>query len=772
MPGIKSYAKTAVNAAALLGAITLGAQSARAEDDGAIVVTGEREAESPRYTAPLADTPRSVTVIPAEILQKGGVTSLQEALRFSPGITLGSAEGGAAAGDRPFIRGVDSTNDVFVDGVRDSGSTPREIFNLEQIDISRGPGGAFAGRGATGGSVNLISKTPKPENFAVAGVTVGTDETVRLTADINREISDTAAFRLNMMHHDADVAGRDAVELSRWGVAPSVSMGIGTDTRVTALFYHFETDDVPDYGVPYLKQQVTDPVYGTIFYGAPIKGHDKDFYGLLNRDFRKTNSDIGTVKFEHDLTDNLTLLNTSRYGKTSLRQVVTNPDDSRNNVPNGVLLRNQKNRGVETETIANVMDLKGNQDWGGVKHNFDVGVEYSREKTHNQGYYVNGPGLPATFGFPFVPNSDVVTNNVVPPTANPTCSNPGALGAPSPAQYNCTGLDNPNPNDPWVGSVTRAVGYLDTTTEVYAFYAFDTLEFNEQWSLNLGVRYDNYRTKQTGLTAAAPSASDPNPALVVPTPLGRKDEFVNYQVGLVYKPVKEGTLYISYGTSTNPSGEGGGDASSITAATEILAPEKNKRIEAGVKWELFDSRLLATGAVFHTKKNNARVTDATGITSTIGNQEVNGVEFTATGQITPDWTLFAGYTWLHSEIKDGGFLDVSGVLVPSPANGKRFLNTPEHSLSVWTDYALTDKLNVGGGSTYMSQRYADANNRIRLPAYWRFDAMASYQLNDRVGLQLNLQNITDERYVTNPHPSHFAVLAPGRSASLALNVRF
>jgi catecholate siderophore receptor len=171
--GIRSFAR-ALETAALLGASSLAltafhtarAMAEEAPGDTPIVVTGQRAPQSNRYTAPVADTPHSITVIPPRIIQDTGVVSFQEALRTIPGITMGSGEGGASAGDRPFIRGIDSTNDIFVDGIRDSGSTTREVFNTEQIEVARGPGGAFTGRGSTGGSINIVSKTARAENFA------------------------------------------------------------------------------------------------------------------------------------------------------------------------------------------------------------------------------------------------------------------------------------------------------------------------------------------------------------------------------------------------------------------------------------------------------------------------------------------------------------------------------------------------------------------------------------------------------------------------------
>ena len=180
-----------------------------------------------KYTAPLRETPKSVTVIPQQVIRDTGATSLVDALRTTPGITFGAGEGGNPAGDRPIIRGFSAESDTFVDGMRDPASQSREIFNVESIEVSKGPGSAFTGAGSTGGSLNLVSKTAKLGSFYNGGFTWGSDQTKRTTLDLNQQMTDTSAFRLNLMKHEANVAGRDTVDVSRWGVAPTYAFGLG-----------------------------------------------------------------------------------------------------------------------------------------------------------------------------------------------------------------------------------------------------------------------------------------------------------------------------------------------------------------------------------------------------------------------------------------------------------------------------------------------------------------------------------------------------------------
>lgn len=672
---------------------------------------------SPKFTAPLLDTPRSVTIIPEIVIQQSGATSLSDVLRTTPGITLGSGEGGNPVGDRPFIRGFDAMTDTFVDGVRDTGSQSREVFNLESVEVSKGPGSSYTGRGSAGGSLNLVSKTPKAKDFGAASVTFGTDDTKRLTTDLNKTVTDTIAVRLNAMAHDADVAGRDEVTVSRWGVAPSITFGLGRPLRATLSYYHLSTDDMPDYGLPY--NQAT---------GKPVDVDRDTFYGLTNRDFRETTADTGTAQFEYDILQNLTVRNTTRYSRSTNDYIVTNPDDSAGNVARGYVWRSPKTRDSINRTLVNQTDLYGTANTGFLAHSFSAGAEFSREKTYNNPYA-------------FTPAITRATNCNV------------TAGAAS--NYNCTTLNNPNPDDPWNGTVSKSPNFTRTRVESASAYVFDTLTITPQWSVNLGLRYDDYDVK------AETQATGNNP-------LRNKTNFWNYQAGLVYKPVSNGSIYINYGTSSNPSGTDAGEGTqSVALNNRDLDPEDIKSYELGTKWELFQSKLMLTAAVFRNEKTNARVstsTDSTLSQELIGEQRVDGVELGASGSITEQWHVFGGYTYLDAEIVDDG---------PTASNdGKRFPNTPRHSFNLWSTYDVTTDITLGGGATYFSRRYGNAANTLYVPSFWRFDAMASYQVAENVGLRLNVLNLTNERYYDKPYTTHFATVAPGRSATLTASFSF
>nr|WP_323016820.1 TonB-dependent receptor [Castellaniella sp.] len=509
---------------------------------------------SDKFTAPVLDTAKSLQIIPKELIQSQAATTLTDVLRNSPGITFGAGEGGNPLGDRPFIRGYDAQSSTFVDGMRDIGAASREVFNLEQVEVIKGADGAYAGRGGAGGSIDLISKTAKLRDFTDVSVGAGTAKYFRQTVDSNWQLGETTAFRLNAMNHSQDVDGRDAVDYQRWGVAPTISFGLGTPTRVTLSYFHMESDDTPDSGIPYTYSK------DSRFHRTPVDVDRDNFYGL-DSDYRRTRNDMGTLRIEHDFRDTLTLRNQTRYTRGTQRYVVTQPDDSKGNVNNGMVWRRMNSRDSRVSTWANQTELLGEFRTGQLKHRFLTGIELSMEDGRKDSLDINR------------------TSNFADPK-KPICTTTGAG-----SNYNCTSLYNPNPNDPWVNSGSGGpVGKPTyTRTQTKSIYGFDTIEFNEQWQATLGLRVDDYATRLSQFEKDR---------------IDRHDTLFNYQLGLVYKPAANGSIYASFGTSSTPAGATLGEGSESQSLTpgrnnsglnaEDLAPEKNRTMQnwapSGISW--------------------------------------------------------------------------------------------------------------------------------------------------------------------------------------------
>lgn len=709
-----------------------------------------------KFVAPLLDTPKSVSVISKQLIEDTQVTTLSDALRTVPGITLGAGEGGNPNGDRPFIRGYNSESSMYVDGVRNSTSQNREMFAIEQVEITKGSASAMGGAGTTGGSINMISKVAKKGDFLEGSVGAGTDDYQRITLDGNKDFGNGIAARVAVMGHHNDKAGQeDGTEYARAGIAPSITFGLDSDTRATLSYYYLKTDDTPDSGIPYNNPfSATSPKVGLNGNGKPIDVEQGMYYGWKDRDFQKQENQSGTIKLEHDLTDNLTISNTAVYNNSKNDYLWTNPDDSKGNFysATGALTGNvwarTNSRVADTDTFTDQLALTGKFNTGRLKHNFNLGAEYSDQETDRTQYIIDG--LTSTGA------------------ANSSC-NAAAI-----ASGWCTSVQNPN-RGPWTGSIsTEGADRYNIENKNKSVYFLDSIEFSPQWILDLGLRWDDYSAKQTMTYGARNSAVLGNPTAtppVLPTAkagdqvtIKNDSDFVNYQVGLVYKPVENGSIYASYATSSNPVGVDGGDGSEgITAAIQNLKPEEVRTMELGTKWDVLNDKLNLTAAIFRTEKTNTRATADDGTTKNIGETRVDGFELGVNGNITEKWALSAGYTYLDSELVDDG----TGL-----NDGKQVQNVAKNSATLWTTYQVMPQLTLGAGAIAMDKVYGNAANTKWVPGYVRYDAMARYNVNKNVDLQLNVNNLADTRYFTKAYSSHYATEAEGRSAVLSLNFKY
>jgi catecholate siderophore receptor len=706
-----------------LGCVGFIASAPALADDAAeqIVVNGKvvSVTSSPKETAPIADTPRTVSVISEETLRNTASFSVDEALRTVPGITLGAGEGGTSSGDAPLIRGVNSTGDIFVDGVRDVGSQQRESFAVESIEISKGPNGPMAGRGGAGGTINLVSKLAREGSFVAGQATAGTSDLVRLTADVNRQIGDKVAVRVVGLYHDSMVPGRDHVVDDRWGVLPSVTFGLDGPITATLSYYHLQTSGIPDYGIPLTSRRQLNPDPADPDIRTPAAGDRDNFYGLLDRDFQKTNVDAVTGTVAAELAPGVVLSNSTRASWTHNNYIVTNPDDSAGNVANGLVWRNIKSRNARTEGIASNLNLAADFATGGAIHSLAAGFEYSDTDQANVPYVVA--------------------------TGNRTCG-PADIAA-----YNCTNLLNPDPTDPWTGSIAVSPNATSAHARDYSAYLFDTVTIIPELLLSGGVRWTAYRASANGFTSGVPFSAASN------------GDFWSYQAGAVFKPTPDISLYASYGNSKSPPGSSVGEGEDgLNLTTELQQPQGTENWELGAKAQIAGGKLLLAGALFQIDRSNIQQTDPTGtVTEVFAAARTRGFELSASGKAGPV-TMLVGYTYLDAKLPGD-----------APVNaGKVLPQTPRHNLAATVDWQVSQQFSLGGGAYGASKRYADAPNLISAEGYVRFDAHAQYQFTPNLGLRINVNNVTDKRYVVKLRNPHFAVPADGRQALVTLTARY
>jgi catecholate siderophore receptor len=689
-----------------------------------VVVSGEQNSykpeqlQSPRYTEPLRDIPQTITVIPQAVIQEQNATTLRDVLRNTPGISIQAGEGGVPAGDNLSIRGFSARTDIFVDGVRDIGGYSRDAFNLEQVEVTKGPASSIAGRGTTGGAVNLVSKMPHLQPFYGGSFGLGTDEYKRATIDVNQPLTElglkNAAFRLNGMWHDADTPGRDVVTNEKWGVAPSFTFGLGTATRATLSYFHLDQEGIPDYGIPWVPPGNIDPTLSNYIDQAPPVDYS-NFYGLKDRDYEKVRTDMVTAELSHDFSDSVALRNVTRYGRTDRDSLVTAPrfldiDPATPGNQFGTRIRRTdwKDRDQVNDIWANLTDFRLDFETGPVEHAIVTGFELAREREDRRLKSATGPDSPDT------------------------------------------DIYNPNPDDPYTDAIAHDGRRNESTADSFGVFVFDTVTITEQWLVTGGLRWDHFDAD------VEMRAAD---GTIVNT--GRTDQEPSWRGSVVYKPRPNGSIYFGYGTSFNPSAEG------LTLAANVaqLDPEKSHTFELGTKWDLLEERLALTAAIFRTEKTNARTpgispNDPPQVLD--GEQIVQGVELGFGGAVTAEWKVFGGYAFTDSEVEESN---------NAAELGNELGNTPEHSFRIWTTYDLPWNLQIGGSADYVGDRHNNNTGARTAPDYWLFGATVAYKASEHVTLRLNVHNLADEEYIDFVGGGHF-IPGAGRSAVLSANFAY
>ena len=742
------------------GSDTAPQSDVQTPSDREVIVEGERErprTESPKTTAPLVDTPQTVTVISDQILRRQNLLTLREALTTIPGITFGAGEGGGGYGDAINLRGYSANNDITQDGVRDSAQYSRtDPFNLQQIEVYNGANSVFNGSGSVGGTINLVSKVPQGDDLSILSAAIGTDHYYRATADINVRANDWIAVRLNAMWHRNDVPGRDVEEYRRWGIAPAITFGIDSDTSLTLAWYHQRDENTPIYGVPFYLNQLND--------GPLPEADDSDYFGYSNIDEQVQTVDRITATFRHDFGGGLSLRNLTRWQQVDAITAASAPQGTfclsgtgRQPVPANATstvglacpaglapgffqpsgphgrVRDQSNELVHTQT-----DLRWEAgEAGRLRNTLVVGASFAWED-----YFIETAEL---------------------------ARNPNGSAAPLP-------IDSiANPVSVYTGPINyTVVSRSRGDSENQAVYAFDTLEIGSMFELNAGIRLEHAEGLfQNVPLAFYPPGTTPLTALQL-APQANDETLFSWRAGAVFKPTPTTSLYISYGNSKTPTSAtvrlGCGALAAPGAFDPCLAaPETARIIEIGGKAEFFNRRLLATIALFRNERSNFRVpsndpTQPGGTQIVDGRSRVDGLALGLTGNITPDLSVFANYTYLDSEVRQsvsdfclanpGTAGCGNSAALPDPQAGDRLIQTPKHAGSLFATYRLPFGLQVGYGITYQGGFATHQRNLALRTQYFTDDFViqrlfASYAFAQGFTVQLNVQNLFNERYFTN-----------------------
>ncbi|WP_445659092.1 TonB-dependent receptor [Achromobacter sp. NCFB-sbj8-Ac1-l] len=720
--------------------------------------------QSGKFTEPLLDTPQSITVVPRAVLEEQQAQSLQDVLRNVPGITFSSGEGNLGWGDMFTIRGFSAEQSITVDGIRDAGLSSRtDIFNLEQAEVFKGTGSIESGVSAVGGSVNLASKEARLGSFYKASGGLGTDHYRRITADLNQELTDSSALRINLMRHHNGVAERDVTEFDRSGIAASLAMGLGTPTRVTFNYLHQEDNNIPDGGVPIQR--------GTGGQRMPNVARNA-WYGDPSRYTEQTRTDQATLKVEHDFNKGVRLSNISRwqqtdrigvlsparfnstsrtsYGYVGAGPLVTSADGiasysgytaQGNPSPYAQLRGNDFGTSKRYTILANQSNLNLDFKTGGIKHQVVTGIEFYQE----------------TYGDH--------ERTIKAPSTNPTID-----------LRNTGGVD--------MGGVDTVKGNSGNEARVFntGLYVADTLTLTPQWLVQGALRYDRYRVTQVSGSAGNHTTNR------------IEDGAWSGRVGLTYKPVEQASLYAAYSQAAQPSALGASTNNNIYGATggDTYKPAVSKTWELGAKWDTAGGDLSLTSAVFRTELSDSWEygDDATDVVRALSAKRVDGIELGLSGNITPRWSAFAGVSAMKSRITKGA------------NSGEEAKNVPDWTFNLWTTYAATDRLSLSYGAQYVGKRRYTANKYVggknnnsatvsgpsgthpiwvrddeKAPSYWLHSVAARYRVDKALTVGMNVENLFNKFYYSRVGASLdgfqlYGVPGAGRTVTFTAELSF
>jgi catecholate siderophore receptor len=700
-----------------------------------VTVTGTRPSDDFAPPAPslnrlgasdVRDVPQSVVIINKALMQSQGATSLTSAVRSVPGITIGAAEGGQI-GNNINLNGFSARTDLFLDGLRDRGQYYRDTFDLEQVEVLMGPSSMLFGRGSTGGVINQVLKKPSLKAAQEITGSVTTNGLVRGTIDVNTPTGEHEAFRGNAMIQKGSVSTRSQTDVFDFGFAPSYKFGIGTPTEITLYALVQRNNDQADYGLP--------PVNGW-----PANVNRNNAYGFSDD---RTLQNILTVgaTIDHKFSNDLALRNQTQFNYVNTNARETAPQSvgtlSATGAfvaapaggftaasPENLYVRQQSHdRNIFDISVYNQTELNAKFDTGPIKHNLLAGLELGYESYYNQNYYRPGNCNGVALQSPFATTGYVGCTSLLFPTG---------------------GADPGGPSIP--GNLATA------QARSFAGYVNDTVTVIPEVKLVGGVRYDVYWAQIGNTINSLNTTGNTTLAYAEQT-----TTFASVRGGVIWQPNDAQAYYVSYSTSFNPSLE---QLVTTTGTSQPLPPEQNESIEAGAKFDLLKGNLSLSGALFQITKQNARSQNADNTFSATGTIRVRGVRTGIAGRLTPEWQVFGGYTYLDAVITNG---------IAAGTTGNQPINTPRDSANLWTTYTIADKYELGGGATYIGQRYANNTDSTVVPGFVRFDATAAYR-QPKYDIRVNVFNLLNATYYDQVIASDGGRVVPGSGLTAMLTL--
>ncbi|HZF94972.1 MAG TPA: TonB-dependent siderophore receptor [Allosphingosinicella sp.] len=603
-------AAPAVAAAADAALALAGTDSASDEDQTSIVVTGQR----PEYGASttragtrtdtdIRDVPQAITVISESQIEDQNLRSIADVLTYVPGAIAGTGE---ANRDQISLRGNNTTADFFLDGLRDDAQYFRDLYNLDRVEVLRGPNAMIFGRGGGGGVVNRVTKRSSGNAYREVSAGLDSEGGFRLTGDIDTPLTDGVGVRVNGVYENGE-SFRRGVELERYGINPTLGARFG-GTRIDLSYEHFRDQRTTDRGVPATPG-------GTVANPArPLEGFDSIFFGDPEDSFSDAEVNIASFAIEHRFSDALTLRNRTQYADydKGYQNVYPGAVNAAAQIVALTAYRDTSHR----QNLISQTDLILTADTGGIGHTLLLGFELGRQETLSR----------RLNGF-FQPSNALVFNA---PLATPT-------------------IDANIVFRPFTSTaMTTRTNFSDSEATIAAVYIQDQVRISDALEIVAGLRFDRFEIDAVNLNNNAE--------------FSRTDELLSPRLGLIVRPTDDLSLYASYSRSYLPSA--GDQFASLDLSASALKPERFDNYELGAKWELFDG-LLATIAVYRLDRTNTRAFAPDGRTIVqTGAQRSRGLEIGLERQLSNRWQISGGYALQDAEITEATAAAPAGRTVP------------------------------------------------------------------------------------------------------------
>lgn len=661
---------------------------------------------SVKTPTPIIDVPQSLSIIPSEQIEKQAFRSLGDILRYTPGLAVSQGEGHR---DAIIIRGIQTTADFFIDGVRDDVQYFRPLYNLEQVEVLRGSNALLFGRGGGGGVINRVTKQAMfDQQFSTFDSGVDTFGAYSFAADTNYAINEKVAFRLNAYYQDLN-NHRDFYDGESYAFNPTFTVNFAPGTKGIFSYEYLDDDRVVDRGVP-SQNVVAGP-------DVPLKGFRDTFFGSPQANVTTLEAHVLRARLDHEFNKNLRGNITAQYADYDKLYQNLFPSEEVA-VTNGsfpaVELDGYRD-GTKRENLIVQANLISEFNTGIFSHTVLMGGEYGDQDTDNNRrdslFAVNG--------------DDQLFINFSDPLSIPAFSFPNQV--------------------------------RDRTSDVefLSFYLQDQIDLTEHFKLVVGFRYDEFDIDVFDIIEA-------NDGDAVNGDFSRKDDKVTPRLGGIFKPMENVSVYVSYSETFLP--QSGEQFLTLSLDTQSTRPQTFENLEGGVKWDIKPD-LSLTAAVFELEREAFSSIDPEDQAQVIliEGSQTQGFELQLSGVLTEWWSITAGYSYLDGEVKvsDGTGND-----------GNDTRQTPENMFSIWNQFQINAKLSIGLGLTYQDSFFVREDNSVEVPDFTRVDAALFYDLNQALSFQVNIENLLDETYFPDAHSNDNISTGEPINARFSVRYRF